>query len=374
MTSSPSENGIGFGGLVSEAWRVVLASPVSSAILFLLTAGVCAFVLGTTGQTVQAEQSVLARIDDAGTRLITVTDSDGTAHIPASAVDRSGRVSSVDWVIGVGTVQDGVNSAVGDGGNRIPVRDLWGALPDGFVVNGRVPRPGEGLIGNEAVGEAGLEGPLGSLDVGQGQVAIVGGFVAAPGLEFLSSGVIVQPDVDDRDALLRSVHVLASSASQVGVVTQSVLSVIGAADPLALGLQTSQVLADVRIAVAGQLGSFSRNLVLVALGVSLVLVGLVVYGSVTLRRQDFGRRRALGARRSDVVALVGAQSGLVALLGVSLGVVAGSLAVWRLTGQLPDVPFTLAVGALVLLAVLVASIPPALVAAFRDPVRVLRVP
>ena len=111
-----------------------------------------------------------------------------------------------------------------------------------------------------------------------------------------------------------------------------------------------------------------------ALGVSLVLVGLVVYGSVTLRRQDFGRRRALGARRSDVVALVGAQSGLVALLGVSLGVVAGSLAVWRLTGQLPDVPFTLAVGALVLLAVLVASIPPALVAAFRDPVRVLRVP
>jgi putative ABC transport system permease protein len=374
MTSSPSEKGIGFGGLVSEAWRVVLASPVSSAILFLLTAGVCAFVLGTTGQTVQAEQSVLARIDDAGTRLITVTDSDGTARIPASAVDRIGRVSSVDWVIGVGTVQDGVNSAVGDGGNRIPVRDLWGALPDGFVVNGRVPRPGEGLIGNEAVGEAGLEGPLGSLDVGQGQVAIVGGFVAAPGLEFLSSGVIVQPDVDDRDALLRSVHVLASSASQVGVVTQSVLSVIGAADPLALGLQTSQVLADVRIAVAGQLGSFSRNLVLVALGVSLVLVGLVVYGSVTLRRQDFGRRRALGARRSDVVALVGAQSGLVALLGVSLGVVAGSLAVWRLTGQLPDVPFTLAVGALVLLAVLVASIPPALVAAFRDPVRVLRVP
>lgn len=374
MTSSPSEKGIGFGGLVSEAWRVVLASPVSSAILFLLTAGVCAFVLGTTGQTVQAEQSVLARIDDAGTRLITVTDSDGTARIPASAVDRIERVSSVDWVIGVGTVQDGVNSAVGDGGNRIPVRDLWGALPDGFVVNGRVSRPGEGLIGNEAVGEAGLEGPLGSLDVGQGQVAIVGGFVAAPGLEFLSSGVIVQPDVDDRDALLRSVHVLASSASQVGVVTQSVLSVIGAADPLALGLQTSQVLADVRIAVAGQLGSFSRNLVLVALGVSLVLVGLVVYGSVTLRRQDFGRRRALGARRSDVVALVGAQSGLVALLGVSLGVVAGSLAVWRLTGQLPDVPFTLAVGALVLLAVLVASIPPALVAAFRDPVRVLRVP
>lgn len=374
MTSSPSEKGIGFGGLVSEAWRVVLASPVSSAILFLLTAGVCAFVLGTTGQTVQAEQSVLARIDDAGTRLITVTDSDGTARIPASAVDRIGRVSSVDWVIGVGTVQDGVNSAVGDGGNRIPVRDLWGTLPDGFVVNGRVPRPGEGLIGNEAVGEAGLEGPLGSLDVGQGQVAIVGGFVAAPGLEFLSSGVIVQPDVDDRDALLRSVHVLASSASQVGVVTQSVLSVIGAADPLALGLQTSQVLADVRIAVAGQLGSFSRNLVLVALGVSLVLVGLVVYGSVTLRRQDFGRRRALGARRSDVVALVGAQSGLVALLGVSLGVVAGSLAVWRLTGQLPDVPFTLAVGALVLLIVLVASVPPALVAAFRDPVRVLRMP
>lgn len=374
MTSSPSERGIRFPTLVSEAWRIAIASPVSTTVLVLITAGVTAFILSTTGQTVRAEQQVLARIDQAGTRLVSVFDSDGTADIPVDAVELVGRLSSVEWVIGLGYATDGRNTALGQGGAPVAVREVWGELPTEVVVNGRAPGPGEGLIGVDAQTTAGLELPLGSLDVGDHQVALVGGFTAGDALGFLQSGVLVRP-TDATGARLRSIHVLATTPAQVEPLTRAVLGVVGAEDPLKLALETSQTLADVRIAVSGQLGAYGRDLVLAALAASLVLVALVVYGSVSLRRQDFGRRRALGAGRPTIISLVATQSLTVAAIGALVGAVVGTAIVWRLTGGPPTtIRFTLAIIALTILAALAASIPTALIAAYRDPVRVLRVP
>jgi len=48
--------------------------------------------------------------------------------------------------------------------------------------------------------------------------------------------------------------------------------------------------------------------------------------------------------------------------------------VWRLTAELPSIEFVLAVATLSVLTTSVAALPPAMVAAYRDPIRVLRVP
>jgi hypothetical protein len=69
------------------------------------------------------------------------------------------------------------------------------------------------------------------------------------------------------------------------------------------------------------------------------------YSSVTLRKQDFGRRRALGATRTNIVTLVAVHYFPVA-----------------------------AIATLALIVTIIAALPPALIAAQRDPVRVLRVP
>jgi putative ABC transport system permease protein len=122
------------------------------------------------------------------------------------------------------------------------------------------------------------------------------------------------------------------------------------------------------------LGRFGRNLILATLAASLVLTALVVYGSVTLRRQDFGRRRALGAGRSTITSLAAVQYSVVSILGAVVGTIAGSVIVHRLTDSYPNPRFTVAIAGLAILATNGASIPPAVVAAFRDPVRVLRVP
>lgn len=371
--SSHSDLGIRTGTLLSEATRIALATPVTSVVTVIIAAAICVVILGTTGQTVAAEQAVLARIDDAGTRLVVAVDDSGTAGIDAGAVDRIASLSSVDWVIGLGFVEDGRNSQIGQAAEPVPIRELWGTIPDVIVINGRQPNAGEGLAGINAVATLGLTLPIGGLDRGDTQIAIVGGFTAADPLTDLNRSILTTP-IPQTDATLRSVYVLAKRPQDVWGLATAVQSLLGTHDPTQVRLETSSTLADVRATVAGELGRFSRRLVLGALGVGLLLVGFVVYSSVTQRRQDYGRRRALGAARVDIIALVATQYSISAVVGITVGTGLGLYLAHRWTGSSPDWRFAAAVATLTLISTLVATVPPALVAAYRDPVRALRVP
>lgn len=359
--------------LVSEAVRIAVSAPVASSMTAVIVAAVCGVILVTTGQTVAAERDVLARIDDAGTRMVIAIDDQGDAGIDPEAVERIAALSTVEWVIGLGYARDGRNANIGPASDPVPIRALWGTFPEVISINGRMPNVGEGIAGSQAVAALGMTLPVGAVNIGDAEIAIVGGFSATEPLATLNRSILTIPD-PDATALVRSLHVLAANPRDVAALSHAVASLLGADDPTAVRFETSATLADVRVAVAGELGRFSRRLVLGALGAGLVLVGLAVYSSVTLRRQDFGRRRALGATRSTIVALVAIHYTLVAAAGIAIGTVVGSYLVTRWTNTPPDGEFTLAVSVLTLLATLVATVPPALVAAYRDPVLVLRVP
>jgi putative ABC transport system permease protein len=203
---------------------------------------------------------------------------------------------------------------------------------------------------------------------------VVGWFAAEDPLSHLDRSLLAAPDPADPGAVVRSIHVLAQRPDQVAALTDAVVSVVGPADPTSLGVQTSESLALIRAAVAGELGTYGRRLVLMILGAGLALVVLNMYGAVTTRRRDFGRRRALGASRGTIIALVTLQTAITGLLGAALGTAIGAAVVWRLTDQPPDLRFAVAVGVLAIVATIAAAVPPALVAAHRDPVKVLRVP
>jgi len=150
-------------------------------------------------------------------------------------------------------------------------------------------------------------------------------------------------------------------------------AVLDASDPTGVAVQTSEALVAVGAAVQGQLGSWGRNLVTLLLGAGLVLTALNVFGAVTTRRRDLGRRQALGASRLDIGVLVTAQTVVTAIIGSFIGVAAGSIVVTDVLDVAPELEFGLAIGILAVLATAVAAIPPAVVAAYRDPVRILRV-
>lgn len=356
--------------LIAEGVRSAAAQPVATTITGLIVAGVCAVILSTTGQTVQAERQVLSQIDSAGTRSIIISDTAGDAGMTVDAVDRIGRLTGIEWVIGLGPASD--VTAVGiPGGNPAAVRFVYGDLPHQIRIVGAKPDVGEALIGPEAEQGLGLQAPLGGV-VGKTDLSVVGEFQAVDPLSFLNRSLIRPPDPDE--TILRSIHILVTTPARVADVTDAALRVLGSDNPTSIAVETSETLAKVRAAVAGELGRFSRQLVAIVLAAGLVLTALAVYGAVTSRRKDFGRRRALGATRPTITTLVALQAGAAAALGALIGTVTTGFILIQTSGEPPDTQFAVAVAILAVLTAILAAIPPALVAAYRDPVRVLRVP
>ncbi len=361
-------------GLMVEAIRMGAARPVSSTVTGLIVAGVCAVILSTTGQSVQAERQVLGRIDEAGTRSVIVTDTNGSAGIRPGAVDRISRLSGVEWVVGFGPATD-VHAAGIPGGKPAAVRAVYGTLPPEVDTSGRDMTAGTVLVGPDAQASLGLAVSAGGVVAKDGtDYAVVGRFDAVDPLGFLNRSLIAAPNPDAVDPVLRTIHILVDRPEDVAPVADAIYGLLDAEDPTSVGIQTSETLAEIRKAVQGELGRYSRRLVTVILAVGLVLVGLNIYGTVSTARRDFGRRRALGASRADIIGLVTTQTVAVAAIGAAAGTAIGGAIIWRLTGTPPDTAFTAAVATLSILAAAIAAIPPAMVAAWRDPVSVLRVP
>lgn len=355
--------------LIGEAVRSAISQPVVSAVGALIIGGVCAAILFTTGQTVAAEQEVLARIDEAGTRSIVITDATGGSGLTPSAVSRIEQIDGVEWAIGFGPATD-VRAVGNPGGQPAAVRRLYGELPPQLGAYTANLSAEEALVGVLAQKTLGMLAPYGGV-AGNTTLVVVGGFSATDPLQFLNSSLVAGADETGN---LRSIHILVTEPRLVVPVSQAALSVLAAEDPTGIAVESSQTLAEVRAAVQGELGRFGRQIVTLVLGAGLVLTALSVYAAVTSRRKDFGRRRALGASRSFIVLLVGCQTGVAAVTGGVLGTTISVLVLANTTGTVPDPAFSVAIIVLAVLAAIAASIPSAVVAAFRDPVRVLRVP
>ena len=357
--------------LLAEAFRTAVSQPVSSVVTGLIVAGVCAAILSTTGQTVQAETEVLAQIDAAGTRSILITDAQGNAGIRSDAVTRIANVSGVEWVIGLGPATD-VRAAGVPGGNPAAVRPLHGTLPGQVHVNGLELTPGTVLMGVEAQRILGLSTPIGGVTRDEGGYAVVGSFQATDPLTFLNTSLITSPT--PADTTLRSVHILADTPQDVAQVADAALALLAPADRTSLAVQTSETLANIRATVQGELGQYGRQLITLVLAAGLVLTGLNIYGTINNRRRDLGRRRALGASRPTIIGLITTQTLLTALLGAAIGSAATNLALTQLGNTPPPLNFTIAIITLATLTATIAALPPATIAAHRDPVTVLRVP
>jgi len=358
--------------LVAEAVRMARAAPLTTAVTALIVAAAVGVIVSTTGQTVAIERDVLGRIDQAGTRTIVIEDTSGSSGIPPGAVARISGLSGVEWAVGFGIASD-VRVAGLDGAAPVPIRGLFGAVPPLVVTSPWSAAPGTALAGIEALRALGLATAAGSVQPVAGNalpLGVVGWLDAAPPLDFLDRALLTPADPDE---IVVRIIVLARSADEVAALATAVRGVLDAADPSGVSVQTSAALVEVRHAVRGELGSWGRNLVSLVLGAGLVLTGLNVFGAVTTRRRDFGRRRALGASRADIVALVTVQTLVTAVIGAVIGAVAGSVVVAGVLGIAPEPEFGVAVGVLAILATAVAAVPPALVAAYRDPVRILRV-
>lgn len=371
--------------ILRDALLGAVAQPVATATAALVVAAVCLVVLLTTGRSAATEREVIASIDSVGARLVTVTDTRGTAGIAPSAVADVAALAGVEWAFGLGPASDAHNAGLPAVGVGVPMRALVGELPSTVeLVAGRgATGPGEAVVGSGAFARLRMGDAVGTATDGALRVGVVGQVRAGGALAFLDDLVLYRPG-DHRPAAgstgdaqaqsVRFVYVLVDDAAAAPGVADAITAVLRAHDPTAVEVSTSEGVLRLREVVAGSLGVGSRQLMAGVLGGGLVLVTITVLGAVAGRRRDFGRRRALGASRSAIVVLVLAQTAIAATAGAALGTGAGLVAVELLTGSLPAPAFTAGVATLAVLVALLGSLPPALAAASRDPVRILRVP
>jgi len=360
--------------IAREAAASARSSPAGSLVTIIMVIGMIVTVLLTTGRTVGAERAVLSVIDSVGTRSILVT-AETEAGITADAMDRVQLIDGVEWAGAFSFAMDAMNTAV-VGGARVPVRYAYGLHWDTLGIPERSALPGGvAYASSSALFQLGLPDVAGSITLTTGGEYAVAGRLETPDfLRELEPVVIVPRRVSSGDEPVNLLVIVAARPDLVTPVRKAVASVLAPRDPTKVRLDTSEALVQLRTLVQGQLGSFSRGVVLVVLAVTGVLLGSTLYGLVMMRRKDFGRRRALGATRGLIIALLLVQTVMLSVLGIVFGTVA-SLAVLIIGHDpLPGVDFIAAVAVLALFIANLAAVVPAVVASRRDPIRELRVP
>lgn len=360
--------------LAREAWSATLAAKTSAIVTLLIAAAVCTAALLTAGRSAATEAAIAAHIDDAGTRIITISDGTGNAGLASDAVPRIAAVSGVDFAVGVGAPFDVHTAAAGVGATPVGARIVYGPPPSQLHLrSGRWPGRGEATVTVTAAAQLGLTAAAGHLTAQEGQFDVVGTYTDTGAFADLGVDVLLGPDTTSPQPLT-TIYLLAHDAADVSRVAAAVANVAGATHPEQIHIGTSNTLVSLQQVISGEFGRFSRQLALLVVGAGILLIAATLYGSVAARRRDFGRRRALGANRSTLITLVLAQAAIPAIAGSLLGAAAGTVTDRALTKTWPPTTFTIAVAVLVVLAAVTAALPAALTASLRDPVRTLRVP
>ncbi len=361
------------GGVIREALAAAASSPIASIATIIMVAGLCATVLLTTGRTVGAEQAVLGSIDSAGTRT-TIVRAEPAAGLTSSVVTRLSTVDGIEWVAAFGPAFDVTNTLIPDG-TKVAARFAYGAHLTSIGIPESSALPGSTAWGTAlSLGQLGLVDHAGSVTNQSGANYPVAGQMDIPDwLGFLEPALFV-PRAPVEPEPVAVLVVVAERPDLVAAVAPAVQSLLAVDDPTKITITTSEALAQLRALVQGQLGAFGRGLVLLILAVSGLLVAAILTGLVTLRRKDFGRRRALGATRGLIVSILLTQTLVLATLGAALGSGVASMVLAFSGDPLPGLAFTAAIAVLAIAVSVVAALIPAVVAARRDPIRELRVP
>lgn len=353
--------------MLAEAWAVARSRLVPSLLVLVVVAATCFTSLATVGSQAAALAEVTARMEQAGARRLDVTDGTGQGFINMRTLASVRALDSVETAHVLGRPFDAVNGVLGQGSPSIPV---WPTL-DGVgsmvqIVQGRAPQPGEAIVSTTQLATLRLavaSGYVVSLD-GQQNLAVVGAFEPMAGFEDLAAGALT----GGGDELGFQLRVMVDDIAAAPATVRAIMSILAPADASAARVESPTALAQTARDLTAQLQQQGRSLLLMILAAGGFFVAVVVLADVLVNRRDLGRRRTLGITRTDLVVLVALRTALTAGLGAVVGVVAGLLA------RAVPIPFAIATGVLGLLIATAASIPPALYAALRDPVTVMRTP
>lgn len=364
------------------------SQPVGSLMTIVMVAGMCVAVLLSSGRAEGARAEVVAGIDSAGTRTIVVRAEPG-AGLNTQVLDRLTAIDGIAWAAGFGASVDVTNIAV-PGRDPVSLRHVYGdrlfTQPASDVarrqsvitedVNGSkaARRSERGFATVTAATRLGLADNSGTVsDADALTYTITGALPERQELDPLGPVVLIPTSVTATPQDLSVLIVVSTRPDLVAAVSDAVKSVLSVDDPAKVTVETSQRLAEIRAQVDEQFGAFGRALLLVIFSLMSLFVAAILYGTVLLRRKDFGRRRALGASQYFIFLLVITQTALTCVAAAVLADAVSVCVILLLSDPLPRLSFVIALNILAISLGVMSAALPALAAARRDPLKELRV-
>lgn len=355
--------------LFGEAWRAMVAAKVASAMVAFLCVAMCVISITTVGRTVFAEAQLEQRMEDAGSRVVTV-NSTKPGVVRAGMLETMDSLTQVTQAVGRVKTIDAV-SASAKGGASVPTLFLV-ATPDAVInlVSGRLPLEGEAVVTAEAMDTLGMDSAVGALMDRDGLTySVVGQYTPKEPFDEHNQAIIFGEF--SHNLSLQSMTVVGASSQAMPAIEKQFIQVVSPLDGSDITVDSAVSMAQLQEVLRSDFGDYSRSLLLLILIGGGLLMGVVVLADTLMHRKDFGRRRALGVTRSELTLLVTLRTLFAASIGVVVGVIA-AFVVNSQTGISLPFNFVSAISLLVLLCCMAFSSVPALFAAYRDPVSVLR--
>lgn len=359
------------GTLIREAITAARTAPVPSLLILLVVAAMCLASIVTVGRQAAVESAVSAELSGPAARTLTVSDTAGSGALSGPVVQGLQSLDTAQAVIARQAPVDAVNGALGPGAERVAVAGLLGDVDQVLeITSGRLPSAGEAVVPLQMLAALRLAEPSGLLQGDDGtQWPIVGSFSTDAPFEDLQDVAVTVPALTS-ETTVQQIRVVATHLSTTRAMQQAALAVIDL-NPQQTQISTATALSERNQSVTGELAGLGRSLLLLILAAGAFFVAVVVLADVLIRRRDLGRRRTLGISRPDLIVLVSLRTTIPALIGAVLGAIGGRLLLGPQSTLLPW-DFTVAVAALAAITALLSSLPPAIVAATRDPVRIMR--
>jgi putative ABC transport system permease protein len=343
--------------------------------LALVVALVVAVVLATAGRNAATERSVVDSIETLGARTVVLTDSDRRATIDSASISNLLEIDGVTWVFGMGPAHAGHNAGLPTQGS-VTTRSLVGQLPSVVEVStGRAPEsPGEAVVGREAAAALGLVDVSGAVAADGMQLGVVGQMRAEGMLAFLDETVLYRAEPAAQEPVVQ-IYLNVEDPAYAQAIGDEAVARLVAERPESVTVEVSSSVIQLSAVVSGDLGESSRQVMAIVLLVGLAITTVVTLAMTSNQRRNFGRMRALGASRTALVVIVLVHVAVAAAAGAVLGSAVGlAIVAATMDGVLPAWTFVVGVGLDALLIALVGAALPAVAAARRDPISILRVP
>ncbi|MDR2896712.1 MAG: hypothetical protein LBV30_08725 [Propionibacteriaceae bacterium] len=371
--------------LISEAWATARAARGFTWFTAILVTVVVIIIQLTTGVVEAQRLETVALFTDGAYRTAAIIDNSGEGLLVAQDQAMTAKLSNVEtaWLESTDfAVHNAAMVDHGAGSARFLMGD-WAGLPIDLI-SGRWPTSSaEALLPVDVAQRLGFGGQGGAIVAEDGrQWAVVGHYASrhdrAPNSIIIPAPIMTPQTMDgglgSDEPRWHALSLTVRELPQLSASLALARSLLGPVEPTDLAIERSDDAAGLSRSVQSSFIGFAEVITVGALVAAAILLAIVALMMGYARRQELGRRRALGASQLMIVTLILLQETEVVILAGLAGLAIGAGVSWRMSGVAPQPLAMLALLVAVTCGSALAQLPAAVAAGWRDPVRVLRTP